>query len=291
MVITNNIDVLIDLAGHTGYNSLPVFALRAAPVQLSWLGYPNTTGLKNMDFRIVDNISDPEPSADNLATEKLIRINPSFLCYSPYGDPSSYKFEPKSLDDPITFACFNNLSKISNHTIDAWTEIFKSLKSAKLLIKCRFAQEKDTKQYIIEKFLKRGMPESSLKVILVLKEYGDHLEFHNNVDIALDPFPYNGTTTSCESLMMGVPVITRVGDRHASRVGMSILSCINHQEFIAQDTNEYISKAISFASDKDRLKTIKHAVRNDMLQSPLMDGPKFAQKFQDAIYSMIHQVI
>ena len=240
-----------------------------------------------MDYRIVDEITDPSPNYDRLATETLIRINPCFLCYTPYDSIDSLGFNPKSKTDEIIFSCYNNLAKINPELISAWSIILNNTPNSKLLIKSRFSQENDTKLYILRKFLDYGIHQDKIKIVNIYSKYGEHMHSFNNVDISLDPFPYNGTSSTCESLFMGVPVITRKGNCHASRVSSSLLSCINHNELITSNTDEYITTCIDLACDINQLNILKNEIRHDILKSPLMNEKLFANQFASLLYSLI----
>jgi predicted O-linked N-acetylglucosamine transferase (SPINDLY family) len=284
---SRNVDVLFDLSGHTASNRLGTFALRAAPLQIAWLGYPNTTGLKNMDYRVVDSVTDPFPEADALSTEKLIRLEGCFLCYNIRSSISDYNFSPNMNKPNIHFCCYNNPVKLTDDTISIWATILDQVSGSKLVLKSRFCMESETRAFIFDKYSNLGINKSQIILLNTTPCYKTHLESFNDIDIALDPFPYNGTTSTCEALFMGIPVITLEGDRHASRVSMSLLSSIGHLDLVAQETKEYISIAVSLSSDPQKLYDLKCQIRADMIKSSLMDGKKYASKFQNAIYSLI----
>ena len=286
IIIEQEIDILIDLSGHTGDNSLPLYMRRAAPVQVTWLGYPDTTGLDSMDYRIVDSVTDPEPWADELASEHLYRLPSPFLCYSPYKDWADIKVEPQTQPDRIVFGTFNEAPKFSPSVVRLWCEILRRIPQAELVIKCRPFGEEKTKEFVMGYLKKYGIEEDRVKLMGFIQNQANHLATYNVMDVALDPFPYNGTTTSCEALWMGVPMITREGDRHCARVGMSLLKAIGLEDWIAYSDEEYVAKAVEVANNREQLAEIKRTLRQRMQNSPLCDQVGFARKFEAALREM-----
>ena len=218
----DGIDILIDLAGHTNNNRLRLFARKPAPVQVSWLGYPNTTGLPQIDYRITDAIADPYGDADELHTEKLVRLEGGFLCYrnDEYSSPVETSPQPQRR---VTLGSFNTLAKVTAQVLDTWTEILNVVPDSRLVLKARSLGNEEARTACLEQFVDRGVAPERIELFGPLPDAADHLRLYTSLDIALDPFPYNGTTTTCEALWMGVPVITLRGKRHAGRVSASIL--------------------------------------------------------------------
>ena len=286
IVIEQDIDLLIDLAGHTGDNSLPLYLRRAAPVQITWLGYPDTTGLDSMDHRIVDSVTDPEPWADELASEHLYRLPLPFLCYSPYKDWSQVEPKPQIQPDKIVFGTFNEAPKFSPSVVKLWCEILRRVPQAELVIKCRPFGEEKTRDFVMGQLKTYGIEENRVKLLGFVQNQANHLATYNLMDVALDPFPYNGTTTSCEALWMGVPMITREGDRHCARVGMSLLQAIGLDDWIAYSDEEYVNKAVEIANNREELIETKRTLRDRMKASPLCDQVGFARKFEAALREM-----
>jgi protein O-GlcNAc transferase len=282
-----NIDILVDLAGHTANNRLGVFAMQAAPVQVSYLGYPNTTGLKTVKYRITDDIADPPGEADTLHTEKLIRLPDCFLCYTPGKESPEISPAPFEINHYITFGSFNVLAKMSDECIKAWGTILQQTKSSKLILKSAGLDDPDTRIFISKRFMQYEIEPQRIEMIPRTKDIRSHLQLYNRVDISLDTFPYNGTTTSCESLWMGVPVITLTGDRHAGRVGSSILTQVGLEELIADNTEQYISAARSLAEDTKRIYSYRETLRNRMANSPLCDGTGFTRSLENAFAGML----
>ncbi len=276
----DRIDILIDLAGHSGYNRLKVFARRAAPYQITWLGYPNTTGLKAMDYRIVDNFTDPVGLTDGFYTEKLIRMRGCFLCFQPPTDAPEIEPPPVKRTGYITFGSLNNLSKLNDFTLDLWADILKTKKDSMLLIKSRALIDPYAKERIVNRFKERGIEAKRLQLLGFVKGFKEHLSIYNSIDIALDTFPYNGTTTTFEALFMGVPVVSLSGKTHASRVGLSILSNMGLSDLAVSDRNHYLTVALNLASDIQALTSFKSSLRNKLLQSILCHKRSFTKEFE-----------
>ncbi|MBI5381003.1 MAG: tetratricopeptide repeat protein [Opitutae bacterium] len=279
---TFNLDILIDLTGHTGMNRLQVFAKRIAPVQVTYLGYPNTTGLPSMDYRLTDELADPTGDADRFHTEKLIRFAPTAWSYSPPEEAPGLNPPPCLSGAPVTFGSFNALSKLTDTTLQLWRKVLEATPGSRLLLKsCR----RPTPEW--ERHLDlAGIPRERLGTLPPQPDVTQHLACYGQIDIALDAFPYHGTTTTCEALWMGVPVLTLAGDRHASRVGVSLLHAIGHPELVATDSDDYIAKATALAADTARLETLRRSLRSDMRRSPLLDHAGQAARFSAALRDM-----
>jgi Predicted O-linked N-acetylglucosamine transferase, SPINDLY family len=280
LIKRDEIDILFDLGGHLGINRLPVFAMKPAPIQINAIGYPNTTGLKNMDYRLTDDYCDPYGESDEIHTEKLIRMSNSFLCYTNSAEAPEIN---KKNNDTIVFGSYNNSCKLNGNTIKVWSEILKRVPESILVIKSNIFFDDVALQEFKDKFKVYGINEDRLKFITMHITIKEHLDSYNEMDIALDTFPYNGTTTTCEALFMGVPVITLVGDRHASRVGDSILSNLNLKELIAHDEKEYIEKAVNLAKNKEHIKFLNKNLREFMINSPIMDSGAYVEEFEDIL--------
>ena len=280
----DKIDILVDLSGHTGKNNLLVFAQKPAPIQVTWLGYPNTTGLSSIDYRFTDIIADPIGEADDLHSEKLLRLPNGFLCFQGNEKVLSKSDPPQTHYDYITFGSFNNLSKITSEVIDVWSKILNLIPKSHLILKCR--KLKHNKDYYYELFKNKGIDKDRIQLYEHLPSTSDHLELYNSVDIGLDPFPYNGATTTCEALWMGVPVITLLGDRHVGRVGASILTNVGLKDFIARDIDSYINLAVKMSANTKKLKEIRMTLRRQMQELPLCDARSFADNVETAYKDM-----
>jgi len=280
------IDILIDLAGHTADNRLLMFSLRPAPIQATWLGYPNTTGMSCMDYRLTDAVADPPGAVDRWYTEKLIRLPHAFLCYQSDEANPAVTACPHPEQGHITYGSFNALPKITPDVIRTWAAIMTATPDSRLILKATAFKHESTRERIIEAFGKHGIAAERLDLPGLVPNRDEHLAMYSKIDIGLDPFPYNGTTTTFEALWMGVPVISLVGDRHASRVGASILHHVGIPELATDTVDEYIGLARSLATDKQRLVRMREALRPKMLESGIMDPQRFARSLEDAYRAM-----
>lgn len=285
-IYEDKIDILVDLAGHTADNRLLVFARRPAPVQVTWLGYPDTTGMPVMDYRLTDEIADPDGDGDEYYSETLVRLTDGFLCYSPPDGAPDVSGLPSLETGHITFGSFNNLPKVNEKVIEVWSKILGRVPGSSLLLKSKQFADESTKRRYLNLFLQNGIAPERIRMLSRTESVLEHLRLYNRVDIGLDPFPYNGTTTTCEALWMGVPVVTLRGNRHSSRVGASILTRVGLRNLITVNEGEYISKAVGLASDLDKLKELRAGMRERMMESPLCDSRSFARSIED-VYRQI----
>lgn len=274
-------DILVDLAGHTGFNRLPLFARRLAPVQVTYLGYPDTTGVPAMGYRLVDGVTDPVGSADAYATEQLIRFAPTAWAY----DPPKNAPEPGRLttNGEVTFGCFNNYAKVTDVTLEAWSAVLAATPGTQLLLKAQGLDAPVERERVLGQFAQRGVEAGRIELVGRLPGIEAHLAMYARVDVALDTFPYNGTTTTCEALWMGVPVVSVAGDAHMSRVGLSLLSAVGHREWVARDVEEYVRIAVQLAGDRPRLTSLRIKLREEMKRSPLLDHTRQALRFGAAL--------
>lgn len=280
LIIQDKIDILVELAGHTANNRLDIMALRLAPIHVTWIGYPNTTGLRTIHYRVTDGTVDPIDTSQQFS-EKLFRLPDMFLCYMPAPDAPDVASKPplECSGGIVTFGSFNVLSKIQTGTIQLWASILKRVPNSRLLLKAKPFASPTAKKRMEELFEKEGMSKDRLDLVPLISTTRSHLEMYGHLDIGLDPFPYAGTTTTCEALYMGVPVITKGtkaenGD-HAHNVGASLLRTIGHSELIAYTDEEYIEKAVKLSGDLDALKKMRSSLRGDMMESALGEMDKF----------------
>ncbi len=285
-IYDDGIDILVDLAGHTASNRLPVFARKPAPIQISWLGYPGTTGMAVMDYRLTDDIADPKGDSEKYYSEKLLRPANGFLCYMPPENAPDIGKWPVWEREQITFGSFNNLVKLNEKVVAVWSEILLQIPRSSLLLKSRQLADESVRNRYVEYFKKCGISPDRILMLPASPAVSEHLALYNRVDIALDPFPYNGATTTCEALWMGTPVVTLAGDRHSSRVGKSILTRIGLTDLIADCEKDYVAKAVSLAGNVEGLKEFRHAIRPLMTVSSLCDGKSFARDVEK-IYKAI----
>ena len=272
-------DVIFDLAGHTGFNRLALFARRLAPVQITYLGYPNTTGLDTMDYRFTDELADPAGKSDTLNTEKLVRFSSVAWTYEAPPTAPEVNALPADTVGHVTFGCFNSLAKLNTPTLQLWALLLEAIPGARLVLKTLGLSP----EIFTENLLAAGLDPQRVDLLPPAPNVIEHLRCYGRIDIALDPFPYHGTTTTCEALWMGVPVVTLSGDRHSSRVGVSLLRAVGHHELIANTNTDYIAIAKNLATDTTRLRELRQRLRADMIASPLMDYPDQAARFGGAI--------
>ncbi len=284
MIKEDNIHILFDLSGHTNFNRLPLFAWKAAPIQVTWLGYFATTGISEMDYLLGDPYVTPATEEHHF-TETIIRMPESYLCFT----PPNFKLEVNSLPAAsagfITFGCFNSLIKLNDQVIDVWAKILKKLPGSKLFLKTKVLVSNSECRSIIERFSVHGIEEDRL----ILEGWSPRLqllESYHRVDIALDPFPYPGGTTSAESLWMGVPVLTMGGYHFLSHVGESIVTNAGLPDWVAMNKDHYVDKAIRFASNSHLLSSTRDGLRSQVLASPLFDAARFAQNFESITRDM-----
>lgn len=280
LIRNDNIDILVDLSGYTASSRVLVFAYKPAPIQITWIGYPNTTGLSAIDYRITDPVADPAPSSDSLYTENLLRMPDTFLCYKPPGKSLSIAPPPSDENGYITFGSFNNLSKINDSVIEVWAKILDGIPNSKLFLKSFALDDLWVQDRIITRFSKYNIPTQRLILRGIDASLASHLQRYAQIDIALDPFPYNGTTTTCEALWMGVPVISLSGESHRQRVGASILSAIGKHEWITSTSDDYVSAACALAGKPDLLRDTRKRLRGDMSASPFCDAAHFTKNLE-----------
>ncbi len=281
----DRIDILVDLTGHTANNRMKLFSRKPAPVQVSYLGYPNTTGLTTMDYRITDDQADPEGVADSYYTERLIRLPGGFLCYQAPTPTPDVSEAPILSNGHVTFGSFNNRAKINASVIAAWSALLLQVPDSRLILKSSIVSDEEARAHLLSQFVQHGVEASRIEVTPYLP-FQEHMKLYQRVDIALDTFPYNGTTTTCEALWMGIPVITLSGGTHASRVGASILHQVGLPEGITASESKYIETAKALATDVNWLCQQRKMLRLKMLSSSLMDQNAFIVKLESAYRSM-----
>jgi protein O-GlcNAc transferase len=280
LIRTDRIDILVDLSGHTVYNRLAVFARRAAPVQVSYLGYPASTGLATMDYRITDAVTDPPVPADEWHCESLLRMPDSQWCFRPFGTPVAPGSLPAREAGFVTFGSFNNLTKASDTLLRWWVQILVKLPTAHLrLTRVRSAQRAAE---IIALFGQSGVARERIECVPYANDppYGQQFA---GVDIALDNYPYNGVTTTCESLYVGVPVISLYGRNGVSRSGLSLLDTLGLGELAASTPEQYVGIAVALGSNLLRLEQLRASLRSRFEQSSLRDEKRFAANFEELL--------
>jgi predicted O-linked N-acetylglucosamine transferase (SPINDLY family) len=275
----DKLDILIDLAGHTSDNRLPLFDHRPAPIQMTWLGYPATTGMSAMDYRITDEITDPHGLADTVHTERLLRIPGGSWAFRAPASPEIGP-TPALANGFITFGSFNNLPKVTPRVLESWARILQTLPDSRLVLKATGLGFALGREYVQGTLAKLGITPNRIELLNWVSSSTAHLQLYNRIDIALDTFPYNGTTTTCEALWMGVPVVTYTGTSHVSRVGTALLTHAGCPQWIARDVEGYESIALKLAGDLPGLSQIRQTLRQQMQSSELCDAKRLARELE-----------
>lgn len=286
LIRNDGIDILVDLAGHTAGNRLLVFARKPAPVQVTFLGYCDTTGIDTMDYRLTDNYADPAGTTEHFHTERLVRLPETAWCFRPFEPSPSVAPSPVLSSGRVTFGCFNVRRKITGEALAVWSRLLTEVPGSRLLLKGLGYSESSVQEHIRATLLSAGIASERVELSGRVPTLAEHLAAYGRVDIALDTFPYNGTTTTCEALWMGVPVVTLSGSTHASRVGVSLLSNAGLAELIAANVDDYIRIAAQIASDIGRLTVLRSGLRERMKASPLLDAQRFARAVEQACRQM-----
>lgn len=284
-IIGDGIDILVDLSGHTDHNRLRVFAMKPAPIQVTWLGYGGTTGVEAMDYVFCDPLILP-PSEEADFTEKPWRLPDVWVCFSPPGLEIDVGAAPALMNGHITFGSFNNLTKVSGRTVDCWAKVLEAVPDSRLLLKAKQLGEATVQEETRARFEAHGIGRERL--ILKSRSPGRaaHLRTYQEMDFALDPFPYAGAVTSIEAFWMGTPVLTMKGDRFVSHMGDSLVHNMGLDEWIADTPEDYVEKARIFASDLKALSVLRESLRNRLLESPICDAPRFAGNLEEAFRGM-----
>ncbi|MCG6932184.1 MAG: tetratricopeptide repeat protein, partial [Gallionella sp.] len=285
LIHADGVHVLIDVSGHTGHNRLPVFAWKPAPVQVTWLGLPTTTGVAEIDYVLGDAWSIPT-EFENQFSEAVWRMPDSYLCLTVPDSPVTVAALPARSNGYVTFGSFNNLTKMTDAVVAVWARILESVPDSRLLLKTRQLNDPATVAKTRQRFVACGIEPDRLILSGTFSSRDEHLATYNKVDIALDTFPYPGVTTSAEALWMGVPVLSLRGNRFLSRTAESIARNTGLPDWIAADEDEYVAKAVAFSSDLDMLAALRAVLREQVLASPLFDAPRFARNFEDALWGM-----
>lgn len=274
----DGIDVLVDMAGHTTKHRMQMFAQRAAPVQLTYLGYPGSTGVPNMDYILGDSIVTPQ-GCETLYTEQVLRLPGSVFCYAPEEHYPSPPFKAEDVNRPLTFGSFNNVPKLTPHTLNLWARVLAEVPSSRLLLKApSFGDEAAVRAF--------GVRLTQLGVDLARVEFRgpvgltDMMAEYGDVDIALDPVPYNGGTTSLQAMWMGVPVVTQMGGHFVSRMGASFMTAAGLPEWVANDDDDYVAIAKQMAEDRQALLVLKQSLRNRMKALPAWDVVAHTRAFE-----------
>ncbi|MDQ2103878.1 O-linked N-acetylglucosamine transferase, SPINDLY family protein [Azospirillum isscasi] len=286
LVERDRIDILVDLAGHTAHSRPLLFARKPAPVQVAWLGYPDTTGMTAIDHRLTDDIADPPGLTDAWHAERLIRLPKGFLAFQPLRVAVARDEPPALANGFVTFGSFNNVAKVTPEVVRVWSTILTRVPFARLILKSRAFNDPPTRARYLQQFAGNGVDPGRIDLLPPIDRIDHHLRAYDRIDIGLDPFPYNGTTTTCEALWMGVPVITLAGRHHVARVGASLLSQCGLAEFIATDEDGYVETAVALAGDTGRLTALRRGMSERMERSALNDHRGFAAAVEAAYRAM-----
>lgn len=285
MIVADGIDVLFDMSGHTSSNRLMVFARRPAPVSVTWLGYFATTGLSRIDYVLANRWVIPQ-AEENQWVEKIWRLPDTYLCFTTPRDAPPATALPAAANGVVTFGCFNNFNKLNDGTLRAWAQLLAQLPDARLILRSSGAYLEGVVPNLQRRLAAAGLDLGRVRIDPKIADYAAHLASYAEIDIALDPFPYNGGTTTVEALYMGVPVLVRAGDRYVAHMGESILHNAGLPEWIAADEAAYPQLGARLASDLPGLAALRAGLRQRMLASPLFDAPRFARHFEAAVRGM-----
>ena len=283
LIRRDEVDILVDLAGHTKGNSLPVLAFRPAPVQVTGIGYFNTTGLSAVDYVLSDVYVDPPGAGDDAMTEEILRLPHSHFCCTLPDDLPPVMPPPMEQRGHVTFGSFNNFNKVTDEVLCLWRQVLDAVPGARLLVKSRIFDHAEGRAMVAERLVRCGIPAARVEMRGFsrgyLAEYGD-------VDIALDPFPYTGGITTCEALSMGVPVVTLAGESHGARFGASLLTNAHLPELVAQTPADYVRIAAGLASDPATLRALRMNLRTMLRHAPLTDAAGYVHDVEDAYRSI-----
>ena len=281
-ILADDIDVLIDLSGHTAHSRLTMFATPCAPVQIGYLGYPTVTGVSAIDFRITDSVIDPGDMPP-FTCEAPLRLPRTMFCYTPDAAAPPLASPPALAQGFITFGSFNNIAKVTDHTLALWAAVMGAVPRSRLLLKASTMAQASNRESIERFMAARGIEAERLTLIARTPSTDSHLAVYQQVDIALDTYPYNGATTTCEALWMGVPVVSLRGRTHPSRMGASILSAIGREDCVANDDAGYVALAAALAADVASLAAWRAAARDHLRAGPLLDRQGFIRDFEALI--------
>ncbi|WP_213741535.1 tetratricopeptide repeat protein [Bradyrhizobium sp. dw_411] len=285
LIEADGIDILIDMSGHMAGNRMLLFARKPAPVQATWLGFTTTTGVKAIDYRITDIYADPPGMTEHLNTETLWRLPATFCCYQAragIADPIDHP--PRDDNGFTTFGCFNNFTKVTDGTLECWAEILQRVGDARLLLEIPGIDGAEFRAETQARLARLGLPLD--RVILEPRKRSNQYVLYNKIDIALDPFPFNGGATTLDATWMGVPVVSLAGKYFTARMGVTIMNNIGLPELSAADEKTYVDIAANLATDPSRLRAIRHNLRQRMSGSPIMDYAAFARDIESAYRGM-----
>ena len=284
---SDKLNLLIDLNGLTKGNRLGVFALRPTRLQATWIGYPATTGMAEMDFFFTDRVIASDPTISKWHVEKIRAMGDVFSTYAPHQNMLGISSVKKHKNSAVTLGSFNNLAKINSFTLSLWAEILKQVGNARLVIKAKPLAYKSVQKAINSYFSERGIETKRITLISHDKNQQDHWQRYSEVDIALDSYPYNGTTTTCEALYLGVPVLSLAGSTHRSRVGLSFLTAVGLKECVAFSAKQFVNMAVNFASNREKISILRSKLKNQSKTSPLFNSENFIKEFEEELKKIV----
>jgi protein O-GlcNAc transferase len=289
IIYEDQLDVLVELSGHTQGNRLEVCALKPAPIQATYLGYPCTTGLKTIDYRLTDAWADPVGLTDAQHCEKLMRIPDCGWCYEPLMQEAQIFADapPVERNGFITFGSFNNIAKFNPPLCDLWVKILRGVPDSRVRLKAKSFFDPEILLEWETRFTSAGIAKERLLFMPHKPQIKDHLAVYNEVDIALDSYPYHGTTTTCEALAAGVPVVSLAGRSHVSRVGVSLLNAVGLADLVAEQREDYSAIAVKLAADRERLRQLRTSLGARMKTSVLGDAEGFTRKLEGCYRQMV----
>jgi predicted O-linked N-acetylglucosamine transferase (SPINDLY family) len=282
LIREDRIDVLVDLTMHMAGTRLLVFARKPAPVQVTYLAYCGTTGLRTIDYRLTDPYLDPLDSAESCYAEQSVRLPETYWCYQPVAGTPPVNRLPALEAGHVTFGCLNNFCKVTAPTLTAWSQLLRALPETRLLLHAHPGRHCDR---VRDFFHQQGIDPDWISFVPQMPT-AEYLHVYERLDVALDPFPYGGGTTTCDALWMGVPVVSLAGQTAVGRGGLSILSNVGLADLVARDGEQYVRIAVDLARDRERLSALRAGLRARMQASPLMDGPRFARAVEAAYRGM-----
>ena len=287
LIRRDRVDILVELSGLTEGHRLPTMRLRPAPVQITAVGYPGTTGVRQIDYRVVDSLTDPaEPpyESERWCVEKLLRLDPCFLCYTPpAGGAGAPSVRTGRAAEAIVFGSFNGLPKLDDRALRLWAAVLREVPGSRFVYKNLSLRDPMVRERVLERFVAAGVDAARVELLPPTESSGSHLEAYQRLDIALDTFPYHGTTTTCDALFMGVPVVTLAGRMHVSRVGVSLLTNAGLPELVARSDEEFVSIAAGLARDVDRLARVRAGLRERFVASPVCDSEAYSRRVREAL--------
>jgi predicted O-linked N-acetylglucosamine transferase (SPINDLY family) len=283
LVRRDGIDILVDLTGHMAGSRLLVFARRPAPVQVSYLGYPDTTGVATIDYRITDSLHDPPGETGDYLVERLIRLDPCCWCYRPDDDSPDVNDLPALAAGHLTFACLNKLIKVTPQMASLWARVLDAVPGSRLMV---LAGKGQGEPAAFELFARAGIARDRVDLVGRLPRE-DYLRLYHRIDIALDTFPYNGHTTTCDALWMGVPTVTLAGQTHVARAGLDVLTTAGLSQLVTTSEVDYLLTATRLASDLPHLSTLRRSLRAAVAGSPLTDAAGLTDRLENAFDGMV----